>query len=422
MNTTPTTSRPAFIIEANGTISTARIDLTPDGKAPAGIPARNMSLATDADHPLPIYRANDLQQAGYVALAEVFAIVDGYRQHDAARAAEHTEALERMSTDRSGAIMRAAAAETRAERIRAEARRWKARALAAETEADTLHAALTSAETRARIATSDRDLLELKLDVAITNERQATNERNEANARAVEAQANALNVIERVTRLIPEPIISAAIDPAFELSTYYGTDNAPVVQIDSQQVAGRVRVNLNDGVIYDGDPEHDERPGRHALPLKHERERTEAAATISRQLDTIREQAAQIEQLQANNEQTARIAESRQAELIDTRASIQAHADAAHNESKHIWELVRSAAGIEAPAPILSRLRDLRTRADNNTHGSAEREAVYFEIVGHPVLKPAYDGTDTLRDGIMRRLTQLAEIEQTHNEQQAATE
>lgn len=38
-------------------------------------------------------------------------------------------------------------------------------------------------------------------------------------------------------------------------------DDAIVVQIDTGEQSSRVRVNLNDGVLYDGDPEVDEAPG-----------------------------------------------------------------------------------------------------------------------------------------------------------------
>ncbi|WP_454116923.1 hypothetical protein [Microbacterium aurum] len=39
-------------------------------------------------------------------------------------------------------------------------------------------------------------------------------------------------------------------------------DGAPTVQIDTTEDIGRVCVWLNDGLIYDGDPEYDEAPGR----------------------------------------------------------------------------------------------------------------------------------------------------------------
>lgn len=40
-------------------------------------------------------------------------------------------------------------------------------------------------------------------------------------------------------------------------------DGAHVVQIDTAESVGRVRVFINDGTVYDGDPETDEPPGAH---------------------------------------------------------------------------------------------------------------------------------------------------------------
>lgn len=40
-------------------------------------------------------------------------------------------------------------------------------------------------------------------------------------------------------------------------------DGAQVVEIDTTEATGRVRVLINDGVIYDGDPNTDEPPGEH---------------------------------------------------------------------------------------------------------------------------------------------------------------
>lgn len=39
-------------------------------------------------------------------------------------------------------------------------------------------------------------------------------------------------------------------------------DGAAVAQIDTHEANGRVRVFLNDGTIYDGDPETDDAPGQ----------------------------------------------------------------------------------------------------------------------------------------------------------------
>lgn len=40
-------------------------------------------------------------------------------------------------------------------------------------------------------------------------------------------------------------------------------DDARVVQIDTTETTGRVRVFINDGTVFDGDPETDEAPGAH---------------------------------------------------------------------------------------------------------------------------------------------------------------
>lgn len=201
--------------------------------------------------------------------------------------AEHAdELLERERGARVNAIVtltaesdqifiRAQAAEMRALKIQAEARRWKDRALAAESEADALHATITSAETRARIAEGDRNVLERKLDNALEGKRHAVEFASDLDTQLQEARKNALDVITRVTQCIPIPdaVVDADVEfPDFQIDTYFGAeDNIPVVQIDTIGMAGRCRVNLNDGVIWDGDPEEDERPGSNAEPIIHEK-------------------------------------------------------------------------------------------------------------------------------------------------------
>ena len=54
--------------------------------------------------------------------------------------------------------------------------------------------------------------------------------------------------------------------PGLEVIVYYGGDGALVVQIDTKEIDmisrhGRLRVNLNDDQIYDGDPDTDTPPG-----------------------------------------------------------------------------------------------------------------------------------------------------------------
>lgn len=46
------------------------------------------------------------------------------------------------------------------------------------------------------------------------------------------------------------------------VTRYIGTDGTPVVQVDTTEGTGRIRVNLNDGPpLYDGDPEIHSVPG-----------------------------------------------------------------------------------------------------------------------------------------------------------------
>ena len=54
--------------------------------------------------------------------------------------------------------------------------------------------------------------------------------------------------------------------PGLEVIVCYGRDGALVVQIDTKEIdmisrRGRLRVNLNDDQIYDGDPDTDTPPG-----------------------------------------------------------------------------------------------------------------------------------------------------------------
>ena len=123
----------------------------------------------------------------------------------------------------------------------------------------------------------------------------------------LEAQANALDTIQRIAAQLPvDPIIDAkVVVPDVEVDTWFGEDDTPVVQIDTHRGHGRLRINLNDGVVWDGNPETDERPGAYAEALPSDRSLTihvggqqSMKATISRQLDTIRDQAEHIEELQ----------------------------------------------------------------------------------------------------------------------------
>lgn len=122
----------------------------------------------------------------------------------------------------------------------------------------------------------------------------------------LEAQARALmTIMDIVEDLRGGRVIDAeVVVPDVEVDTWFGEDNTPVVQIDTPLHHGRLRINLNDGVVWDGDPETDERPGAHAEALPTDRQLTihiggqqGMKATISRQLDTIRDQAEKIEEL-----------------------------------------------------------------------------------------------------------------------------
>lgn len=56
----------------------------------------------------------------------------------------------------------------------------------------------------------------------------------------------------------------AAVEPLVAVCGFVSDlDGAQVVQIDTTEGAGRVRVMVNDGPVYDGDPETDEPPGAH---------------------------------------------------------------------------------------------------------------------------------------------------------------
>jgi hypothetical protein len=56
-----------------------------------------------------------------------------------------------------------------------------------------------------------------------------------------------------------EPHLSIGTDthgsPAVRVTVYDGDDGVPVVQLDTTPSAGRVRVNVNDGTVFDADPE-----------------------------------------------------------------------------------------------------------------------------------------------------------------------
>ena len=206
---------------------------------------------------------------------------------DQLRVRAEREAAEATSMWRSEAN-RAGLWERKAGKIIEQARSWKERAVSAERVADDLftkyHEALD------QIVTHDNAVHE------IMGERYL---RDQAQQHALTAQANALDTIQRIAAQLPvDPIIDAeVVVPDVEVDTWFGEDDTPVVQIDTHRGHGRLRINLNDGVVWDGDPETDERPGKNAELIEWEQRALAQAETISRQLDTIRDQAEKIEEL-----------------------------------------------------------------------------------------------------------------------------
>ena len=195
-------------------------------------------------------------------------------------AAERAERAERLQTGAERttqhAIANLAVAKAKQAKIIEQARSWKQRAIAAEAATDRIeHAAMLH----------ERDL------------------RAEHRERLHEAQANALNTIQRIAAQLPvDPIIDAeVVVPDVEVDTWFGEDDTPVVQIDTHRGHGRLRINLNDGVVWDGDPETDERPGKNAELVEWEQRALAQAETISRQLDTIRDQTERIDELEAQH-------------------------------------------------------------------------------------------------------------------------
>jgi hypothetical protein len=47
----------------------------------------------------------------------------------------------------------------------------------------------------------------------------------------------------------------------FHVHVFTGDDGVPVVQIDTNEDTGRIRVNINDAPVWDGDPVTDQIPG-----------------------------------------------------------------------------------------------------------------------------------------------------------------
>lgn len=397
MTTTPQERAALFITNTRVLMGWTEIDAL--GGTPETIDG--MERVTEANAPIAVYRAAALTRDKYEKMRDLIRLVESIptpAEVDALRTrlaeleeartkstgavtramarAEHADGLyvaeraraaswetnaraahaDTVTAERAHGVAhdRAEKAEHRAGKIIAEAGRWKRRALAAEAEADTLHAAITSAEMRARVAERDRDSLERLVDdknnvIRQNRETLATEraQRLDAETRIVDAQAKALATIDRIASMIPESIVDAAVHPAFEIETFYSPENIPVIQIDTQLVAGRFRINLNDAPIWDGDPETDDRPGAFldAVPVKEVARAEiksvslvddgtglghisfevgiagsgailgaadfptvipEPAATISRQLDEIRELRARAEELEEDRGEARR--------------------------------------------------------------------------------------------------------------------
>lgn len=191
---------------------------------------------------------------------------------DQLRVRAEREAAEATSMWRSAAN-RAGLWERKAGKIIEQAGAWKRRALAAESD------------------------LELAREQARYRESELV---RSGHQQLLEAQSKALDTIQRIAAQLPvDPIIDAeVVVPDVEVDTWFGDDDTPVVQIDTHRGHGRLRINLNDGVVWDGDPETDERPGKNAELIEWEQRALAQAETISRQLDTIRDQAEKVEQLE----------------------------------------------------------------------------------------------------------------------------
>lgn len=53
------------------------------------------------------------------------------------------------------------------------------------------------------------------------------------------------------------PLLEFELPGGVEVAAWYGADGEMVVNVETQAGTGRVRVNLNEAVLFDGDPERD---------------------------------------------------------------------------------------------------------------------------------------------------------------------
>ena len=307
-----------------------------------------LELISLDDSPIAIYRADtdeSYTRDSLAALAELVQVVNGMpnvsvdvdeqmRQlREQLRAT--VENAEEMISNRDAQIYYD---EHRIEKIIEQARYWKSRAQQRKIYVEhyqeqerTLRAEISDLERKLQVARnavdravnrsnhSNEHVDRARQEAASLRQQlgQATAEAHDLRERIVEVQANALDTINRVAAALPAPVIDAeVVTPDVVVDTWFGEDNVPVVQIDTESGHGRLRINLNDGVVWDGDPETDERPGAHAEPeeFSNEAARTADGATISRQLDTIRSQTEKIERLENERDELVQALKNRNGE------------------------------------------------------------------------------------------------------------
>lgn len=306
-----------------------------------------LELISLDDSPIAIYRADtdeSYTRDSLAALAELVRVVNGLPNVSADVDEQMRQLREQLRATIGNAEEMISEREHRIEKIIEQARAWKAAAAEGVDTAERRNA--EHASTIAELRASRREIAELQDQLQVarnaversvnrsnhSNEHvgkarereraadanaarhaqesadlrqqlgQATAEVHDLRERIVEVQANALDTINRVAAALPGPVVDAeVVTPDVEVNTWFGEDNVPVVQIDTRRGDGsRLRISLNDGVVWDGNPETDERPGSHAEPEEFSNEAARAAdgATISRQLDTIRDQEKKIEHLE----------------------------------------------------------------------------------------------------------------------------
>lgn len=298
-----------------------------------GIP--RFELVSLDDAPLAIYRADteeSYDRLALASLAELVRIVNG-EPNVSTDVDENLRQLReqlRATVDNAETLLgeRDATIERithQNECIRQEARRWKSKANAKLEVADYWEA---EARRLTEIAT-ERDAAASAWEVEATQRRSdgeallAEIDRlngivTEMTAQIVDAQANALRTIDRISSALPieptEPIIDTEIvSPAFEINPCFSEDDTPTVEIWSWKISGRVRVVLNDNTLWDGDPRAENEDRRELtadLTITADGEMTGNTLAgkdiiISKQLDTIRDQAERIEELQGERDRLA---------------------------------------------------------------------------------------------------------------------